>query len=205
MDNKNAKRLVSKSKQLEYYLTLLRRVAKYSLNEPEEKIINIMDTSGQMAMIRLYDKITNKFSYTVGNKKNMTREELTSLIRSPNMAVRKVAYRQILDRYGENIGVLGDIYQNIVMRWEDIGVKMRGYQSPISIRNVGNDIDDKTAAVLLDVCSKNKNVFYGYFKAKAKILEVQNFKDTIYTHPWRLKKMEKICIFKSCTHGIRCT
>ena len=69
MDNKNAKRLVSKSKQLEYYLTLLRRVAKYSLNEPEEKIINIMDTSGQMAMIRLYDKITNKFSYTVGNKK----------------------------------------------------------------------------------------------------------------------------------------
>ena len=104
MDNKNAKRLVSKSKQLEYYLTLLRRVAKYSLNEPEEKIINIMDTSGQMAMIRLYDKITNKFSYTVGNKKNMTREELTSLIRSPNIAVRKVAYRQMLDRYGENIG-----------------------------------------------------------------------------------------------------
>ena len=29
------------------------------------------------------------------------------------------------------------------MRWEDIGVKMRGYQSPISIRNVANDIDDK--------------------------------------------------------------
>ena len=96
MDNKNAKRLVSKSEQLEYYLTLLRRVAKYSLNEPEEKIINIMDTSGQMAMIRLYDKITNKFSYTVGNKKNMTREELTSLIRSPNMAVRKVAYSRYL-------------------------------------------------------------------------------------------------------------
>ena len=66
---------------------------------------------------------------------------------------------------------------------------MRGYQSPISIRNVGNDIDDKTAAVLLDVCSKNKNVFYGYFKAKAK--KYWKFKDTIYTHPWRLKKMEK--------------
>ena len=96
-----------------------------------------MDTSGQMAMIRLYDKITNKFSYCWKQKK-YDAQELTSLIRSPNMAVRKVAYRQILDRYGENIGVLGDIYQNIVMRWEDIGVKMRGYQSPISIRNVAN-------------------------------------------------------------------
>ena len=136
MDNKNAKRLVSKSEQLEYYLTLLRRVAKYSLNEPEEKIINIMDTSGQMAMIRLYDKITNKFSYTVGNKKNMTREELTSLIRSYGR--KKSSIQKILDRYGENIGVLGDIYQNIVTRWEDIA-KMRGF--PISVRNVTNDID----------------------------------------------------------------
>ena len=202
MDNKNAKRLVSKSKQLEYYLTLLRRVAKYSLNEPEEKIINIMDTSGQMAMIRLYDKITNKFSYTVGNKKNMTREELTSLIRSSNMAVRKAAYKQILDRYGENIGVLGDIYQNIVMRWEDIGVKMRGYQSPISIRNVANDIDDKTAAVLLDVCGKNKNVFYGYFKAKAKNIGSAKLQRYDLYAPMAIKKNGKKYAYSKAVHMV---
>ena len=173
-----------------------------NLNEPEEKIINIMDTSGQMAMIRLYDKITNKFSYTVGNKKNMTREELTSLIRSPNMAVRKVAYRQILDRYGENIGVLGDIYQNIVMRWEDIGVKMRGYQSPISIRNVGNDIDDKTAAVLLDVCSKNKNVFYGYFKAKAKNIGSAKLQRYDLYAPMAIKKNGKKYAYSKAVHMV---
>ena len=191
MDEKNAKRLVSKSGHYEYYLTLLRRVAKYSLNESEEKIINIMDTTGQSAMIRLYDRITSKFSYTVGNKKNMTREELTTLIRSPNAAVRKAAYKVILGRYEDNIGVLGDIYQSIVMRWENIGVKMRGYQSPISIRNVANDIDDKTTSVLLDVCSKNKSVFYDYFGIKAKNIGCKKLQRYDLYAPMAVQKNEK--------------
>ena len=190
IDGKNAKRLAAKSKHFEYYLTQLRSVAKYSLNESEEKIINIMDTTGISAMVRLYDKITSKFSYTVGNKKNMTREELTALIRSPKAAIRKAAYKQILKKYDENVGILGDIYQNTVMRWENIGVKMRGYQSPISIRNVANDIDDKTIDVLLDVCGKNKNVFHNYFKTKAKNIGYKKLQRYDLYAPMAIQKNE---------------
>ena len=38
---------------------------------------------------------------------------------------------------------------------------------------------------------KIKTCFMVISRQRQKILEVQNSKDTIYTHPWRLKKMEK--------------
>ncbi|MDI1495320.1 MAG: pepF/M3 family oligoendopeptidase (pepF, pepB) [Cenarchaeum symbiont of Oopsacas minuta] len=204
IDEKNAQRLALKSKHFEYYLTFLRRMAKYSLTESEEKVINILDTTGQSAMVRLYDRITNKFSYTVGNKKNMTREELTTLIRSPKATIRKAAYRQILGKYDENIGVLGDIYQNIVMRWENIGINMRGFATPISIRNMTNDIDDKTVSVLLDICCKNRGIFYDYFKLKAKYTGNKKLQRYDLYAPMAIQKNERKYEYNTAVHMVLC-
>ena len=35
-----------------------------------------------------------------------------------------------------------EIYQNIVLNLRDEGIGMRGFSSPITIRNISNDIDD---------------------------------------------------------------
>ena len=47
------------------YLRYKRLVAKYALTEPEEKIINTLDVTGISALVKIYDKITNAFRYTV--------------------------------------------------------------------------------------------------------------------------------------------
>ena len=59
IDEKNAKRLIKDSGELSEYLKHKRLVAKYSLSEPEEKIINTLDVTGISALVKLYDKITN--------------------------------------------------------------------------------------------------------------------------------------------------
>jgi oligoendopeptidase F len=126
IDDKNAKRLIKEAGELSEYLKHKRLVAKYSLSEPEEKIINTLDVTGISALVKLYDKITNAYKYKmkVGNKtKILTREELTNFVRSTSAKTREGAYKTLLTKYYENKGVVGEIYQNIVLNWKHEGVE----------------------------------------------------------------------------------
>ncbi|QLH03227.1 oligoendopeptidase F [Nitrosopumilus cobalaminigenes] len=179
VDDKNAKRLMKDAGEITEYLSHKRLFAKYALSEPEERIINTLDVTGISALVKLYDKITNSFEYKmkVGNKsKIMTREELTNYVRSTNPKIRETAYKTILSKYSENKGVVGEIYQNIVLNWKDEGIEIRGYKSPISMSNIGNDVDDKTIDSLLSVCKKNSPVFQKFFAQKAKMLKMKKLR-----------------------------
>jgi oligoendopeptidase F len=179
IDDKNANRLIKDAGELSEYLKHKRLVAKYSLSEPEEKIINTLDVTGISALVKLYDKITNAYKYKmkVGNKtKILTREELTNFVRSSSAKTREEAYKTLLTKYDENKGVVGEIYQNITLNWRHEGVDIRGYKSPISMRNIGNDVDDKTIESLLQVCRKNSSVFQKFFVQKAKMLKIKKLR-----------------------------
>src|SRR5574338_220222 len=76
IDEKNATRLVKDAGNLAEYLRHKRLLAKYTLSEPEEKIINTLDVTGSAALVKLYDKITNAFEY-------IRSEEHTSELQSP--------------------------------------------------------------------------------------------------------------------------
>ena len=176
IDAKNAQRLASRSGELEEYLMHRRRLAEYSLSEPEEKIIKTLDVTGASALVNLYDKITNAYQYRMRvNKRTytMTREELSNYMRSTSPRLRRAAYVEILSRYGSEKGVLGQIYQNIVQNWADEMVHIRGYPSPISVRNMGNNLDDKTVSSLLAVCKSNARLFQKFFGLKARLLKTR--------------------------------
>ena len=194
VDEKNATRLMKETGELKEYLTYKRLFAKYALSESEEKIINTLDVTGISALVKLYDKITNAFEYKmkIGNKtKVMTREELTNYVRSTNPKIRETAYKTILTKYTENKGVIGEIYQNIVLNWKNEGMELRGYKSPISMRNIGNDVDDKTIESLLSICKKNSPVFQKFFVQKAKMLGMKKLQRYDLYAPAAAKIKEK--------------
>lgn len=143
----DARRLAENAGELAEYLLYKRLLARYSLSEPEERIINTLDVTGASALTKLYDKITGAYRYKMklGRKtKTMTREEITGYVKDPRPDVRKTAYQAILSRYSQDRGVAGEIYQNIVLNWRDEEIEIRGHKTPISVRNTGNNIDDKT-------------------------------------------------------------
>ena len=179
LDKKNASRLIKSAGNLQEYLNHRRRLAKYTLSEPEEKIINTLDVTGASALVKLYDKITNAFEYQMKIKSKtlkMTREELVNYVRSNNANIRRNAYRTMLTKYDQNRGVLGEIYQNIVLNWRDEGLKIRGYDSPIAMRNIANNIDDETIESLLETCKRNKTIFQRFFIQKAKLLKMKHLR-----------------------------
>jgi len=122
---------------------------------------------------KLYDQYTERFVFQItvdGKKKKFLKPQIVSLFHSPDPNKRRAAYRSLLKVYGANEDVLGEIYRTVVLDWKNEAVDLRGYDSPISVRNVLNDVSDETVETLLNVCRKNRTVFQRYFKAKAKLL-----------------------------------
>ncbi|HEX6067716.1 MAG TPA: M3 family oligoendopeptidase [Nitrososphaera sp.] len=179
VDDANAARLIEGvSPVYREHLRHERLLAKHSLSEPEERIINTLSVTGTGALVKIYDKMTSVFEFEMKMKKGRkvvvrkfdNREKLASLVRSADAAEREAAYKAMFAVYKKNSGVLGEIYQNIVVEWRDEGISMRGYKTPISIRNMGNDLDDATVNALVAACRRNSMVFHEYFREKARML-----------------------------------
>jgi oligoendopeptidase F len=201
LDKNNSHRLIdSISTVYREYLRHKRLVSQYTLNESEEKIINTLEVTGASALVKIYERMTNNFEFALvkkrGNKKVIkiftNKEKLLSLIRSSKAKEREYAYKALLKTYEKNGGVLGEIYQNLVTQWKDENISIRGFNSPISVRNIYNNIDDTTVETLLSVCKENVHVFHDYFMEKAKLIGVKKLRRYDLYAPISSKNAPKI-------------
>jgi oligoendopeptidase F len=200
VDDANAARLIDGVPPVyREHLRHERLLAKHSLSEPEERIINTLGVTGIGALVKIYDKMTSAFEFQMKIKRGKkvivrnfdNREKLASLVRSADPAEREAAYRALFAVYKKNSGVLGEIYQNIVVEWRDEGMSMRGYKSPISVRNIGNDLDDATVDALLAACRKNSSVFHDYFREKARMFGARKLRRYDLYAPMSTKRSGK--------------
>jgi oligoendopeptidase F len=173
LSDEQAERLLPPaSEQADYlhYLQDLRRFKPHTLDEKSEQIINIKDENGISAVMTLYSMLTNRLEYTLqvdGETQTLTRDALMSFAFSPRPELREAAYQELYRVYARESTVLGQIYVNRVHDWHDEHVVLRGYRSPVSVRNVDNDIPDEAVQVLLEVSRENAPVFQRYFRMKA--------------------------------------
>ena len=171
-------RLIAACPENAYFLSAMRLSKPYTLNESEEKIINIKNSTGASALDNIYSSITNRYVFKLtvdGEEKSLTREGLMVYARSDKPELRKAAYEELYRVYGDDGNILGQIYQNICRAWDQENLGIRGYKSPIAARNLGNDIPDDVVDLLLETCRKNKDVFIDYFKLKKELLGLDEF------------------------------
>ncbi len=170
-----ARRLLNGSGPYRYYLEQIRRMAPHTLSEPEEKVINLKNATGSRALATLYQAITNRYLFDLevdGVRKKRSRAEMTVYTRSPDGAMREAAYRSIYGVYSSEGPILGQIYSTLLRDWQSEHVRLRKFSSPIAVRNLSNDLPDKTVRLLLDVCRSNSPLFQKYFALKARILNL---------------------------------
>ena len=168
-----ANKLIEHSGDLHYFLETMRRFKSFTLSETEEKMINLKDVNGIDAIVNLYEMITNHFTFSLevdGEKQPLTRDQLASYFQSSLPEVRASAYQELYRVYGDNSTVLAQMYIHRVRDWHTEGIELRGFSSPISARNVENDLPDEVVDTLLSVCRDNAKLFQRYFKLKARWL-----------------------------------
>ena len=171
LDDEAAIRLTGGSGDYHYWLEALRLQRPYTLSEPEERIINLKDVNGPSALLTLLSTITDRYTFKLsvdGEEMELNREALQVYYRHTDPEVRAAAYQELYRVYQEDLPVLGQIYQSIVRDWYSESVELRGFATPIAVRNLANDVPDDVVDILLDVCRSNAYIFQRYFKMKAK-------------------------------------
>ena len=130
----------------------------------------------------------------------MTRGELMMYVREHDADLRARAYQELYRVYGEDGAILGQIYQTIVRDWHNEEVDMRHFSSPMSARNLGNDLPDEVIDTLLKVSEKNTALFQRFFQLKARLLGVKKLRRYDIYAP--IAKSDKRYDFKQATDKV---
>ncbi len=156
-----------------HFLEDLRRFRPFTLEESAEKLVNLKDADGQDALLTVYSMLTNRLQFQLevdGEEQTLTRDQLMSHVHSSNAEFRAASYKELYRVYEGERSVLGQIYMHRVRDWYSENVEVRGFASPISVRNLANDIPDEAVATLIDVVRENRQLFQRFFRLKARWL-----------------------------------
>ena len=117
--------------------------------------------------------LTNRYEFNLtvnGEEKKLTYGELTMYSRHPDPELRAAVYKELFRVYGQDANILAQIYASRINDWKSEQVDLRHFKTPISARNLGNDVPDAAVDTMLEICKKNATVFQRYFKPKSKWL-----------------------------------
>ena len=182
LDNEEAARILPSAKEnadYRHFLEDLRRFKPFTLEERSEQIVNLKDANGIGAVLTLYAMLTNRLEFELevdGKTRTLTRDELMSHVFSPDPERREAAYKELYRVFGKEANVLAQMYVNRVRDWYSENVELRGFASPIAVRNTANDIPDAAVETLLDITSENVGLFQRYFRQKAVWLGVDRLR-----------------------------
>ncbi len=153
-----------------HFLRELRRLRRFSLDEGSERAINLKNANGIDALVTLYSMLTSRLEFRLavdGEEKLLTRDEIQGYFYSTEPEVRAAAYRELFRVFEGEAGVLGQIYTHRVLDWHNEHLTLRGYSSPIAVRNLGNDVSDRAVELLIEVARESAGLFRRYFRLKA--------------------------------------
>lgn len=175
LPDEQARALLDVAGDRRYYLEKMRLFRPYTLDEQAEQIINYKNAAGIRPLVSLYSTLTSRYTFPLevdGEVKELTRGELMVYVRHPDPDLRARAYQSLFQVFTRGRSLIAPIYQAVTQDWYNENVRIRGYERPISPRNLANHLPDEVVDTLLDVCRRNATVFQRYFRVKARALEM---------------------------------
>ena len=166
-------------KDYSHLLESERKYKKYMLTEPEEKIMDKKSITSSRAFNRLFDQTLNnmQFHIKIKNKKSiLTETEVLALLYDKDRKIRISAAKSLTEGLNSERKLLTFIF-NQILTDSKITNEIRGHKSPMSSRNLSNEISDKTVQALIQTCNKYNKLPIKYYSLKSKILKINNFSD----------------------------
>lgn len=164
-----------KDKRISYYkywINRLRKFKDYQLSEPEEQILLEKSLTSGDAWVRLYEESSSRLEFTVNGKK-YNDAEISKLLLDKDAKIRLKAGKEINRVYKEN-GHLYTFIYNMVIKDKAVEDEKRGFKTPVSARNMSEEVSDESVEVLAQTVKKHyKEISHRFYKLKAKWLGVK--------------------------------
>jgi len=178
MNDTDFKRLIDKLSDYRHFIESARRFRNHTLSEREEQIIVYKDSTGSNAFVRFYTQLTSKYTFRMkvdGKNQNLNASQLRSLRMHPDATMREKASSKLFKRYKKDALSIETAY-NAVAKDYDFEAKLRNYNTPNSMRNLQNEVEDSVVDVLVKVTTKNNSLVSKYYKLKSKFMNVEKLK-----------------------------
>ncbi len=168
---------LSASPKLEDFSYLINQLyinREFDLSEKEEQIVNLKSITGKNAFKKMYSEFTSSFSFDFeidGKVNTMTGAELRSLRQHPDPDIRHRTMDIFFNKYKENKLIFTPIFNNIIKEF-NVERTLRGFDSPISVMNKRNDIDNRAVESLVEVTTESNTLVQRYYKLKKSMLNL---------------------------------
>ena len=150
----------------------LRRFKKYELSEPEEEVLLEKSLTSSNAWVRLYEETSARLTYTLNGKKYNS-AEISKFLLDKDAKTRKAAGEEMNRVAKENAELFTFIY-NMVIKDKAIEDEKRGFATPVSSRNIAENVSDKTVETLSQSVRENyAAIAHRFYKLKAKWLKMK--------------------------------
>jgi oligoendopeptidase F len=179
---KSKQKELLKEPNLQKYKHFLEKIfegAKYNLSEAEERIINLLDTTGRRNWVKMTAEFLSKEEFLIldedGKKKKKNFEEIFDLIISKNKKVRDGAASAI-NKIAEKHLDVAEYELNSILKDKQINDELRGLERPDTSRHLLDDVDNTMVDVLVDSIQKRFSISHRYYRLKAKMFGLKKLK-----------------------------
>ena len=159
-----------------HWLELLRLRRPYTLSELEERVVNQKNLTGRGALVQLFDELSGSLRFRVDDRE-LTGEQVLSLLYEPDRALRERAYTAFLDTYATH-GVVWTGILNGLMQDHRLECELRRVPDPVLPTHLDNEVRPATVDAMMDATERHYALAQRYFRIKASLLGVSTLKNT---------------------------
>ena len=169
IDDATLDKLLKTDELLHYYPWLrdLRAMKPHQLNDKLEELLHEKSMSGRTAWVRLFDQTIAEMRFPFRGRK-LTETEVLNLFTDPKTEVRKDAaecFGRVLGEHAKTFTLI----TNTLAKDKEIENRWRGFDRPISARNLSNFVEDEVVDALIEaVRSAYPRLSHRYYALKAK-------------------------------------
>lgn len=184
--------------QYKHYLEKEFHYRPHRLSELEEKILDEKANSGSRAFVRLFDEILSASRFQIeveGVTKEMNQQQVLALLYHQERKQRRLAsdgFTQGLKRHNH---LLTYIF-NILVLDHKINDSLRAYNTPMTARNLSNEIDQDVVQTLLSSCESGFDIVHRFYRFKAQLLGLKKLYD--YDRYAPLFPNQSLCNWSQC-------
>jgi len=177
LDDEKAHRLIE-SEELDHYkhhLETSRRYKPHILDENAEQVLSAKKVTGSSAWNRYFDETMGAARFTLDGEE-LTQQEVLSKLYESDRELRKRAHASLTETFSELSRSLTFIF-NTLLADKHTDDRLRNYSSWISSRNLSNEIDDDTVAILIDSVTDRYDLVHRFYELKRSLLDYNEFFD----------------------------